>query len=324
MNSTRKLHYLKAWGKNLFGLQALSAILSSFGALWLLVEMSAFFFQNTQLPDVLRSFWFVFAAAGSMLAAVICRPKLSVSCRLTGRDTFIEIAVGDLFDFSGALIIGSNTTFDTHVSRQLISEKSVQGSFTRKYYGDEAQLEAEIAKGLGDLRHQVLQGNRVGKSNRYPMGTVVRLSPKERTAYFVAIAHLNEHGAASSSFDNLKESLAKLWVFIGQCGPKETLVMPVLGTGFCRLPQPREEVVREIIQSFVAACAEVTFCDKLTIVLSPDDVEKHAIEFHELGLYLQHVTKYTCFNARNGSKAVGTPVLPRAIPDEGLDRIPAG
>lgn len=303
----RFYYYLRAWLRNLISVKAFSAILSSFGVLWLAVEIAAFFFAGTTIPDTIRHLWLVFGVAGLLAAVWLCRPRLMVSHKLNGRDVTIEIAVGDLFSFSGALVIGSNTTFDTRISRELISNRSVQGIFTEKYYGDETLLNTEVASGLSDVPYQDLQGNRVGKTKKYPLGTCIRLNPKQRTAYFLAIADINEHGVASGTFEGLKECLAQLWVFVAQRGSKESLVMPVLGTGFSRLPQTREEVIRETIKSFVAACSERTFADKLTVVITPHDIAKHRISIEELGSFLRHECSYTTFSTNN-QRAVGTPI----------------
>jgi len=83
--------------------------------------------------------------------------------------------------------------------------------------------------------------------------------------------------------------------------------MPVLGTGFGRLRQTREEVVREIIKAFVAACSEMTFADKLTIVISPQDMLKNNISLEELGLFLRHECTYACFST-DAQAQTGTPV----------------
>jgi hypothetical protein len=71
--------------------------------------------------------------------------------------------------------------------------------------------------------------------------------------------------------------------------------MPVLGTGFSRLPETREQVVREIVKSFVAAYSDCVFADRLTIVLSPKDVADHKMSLAELGAFLEHVCFYTEF-----------------------------
>jgi hypothetical protein len=307
MTLWRCYHHVKAWLRNLLSMQALSVVLSSFGTLWLLVEIATFFVADTKAPNAIRHAWPLFALVGLLIAVLRCRPHLTVSHKLNGRDVTIEIAVGDVFSFPGALIIGSNATFDTLISRELISERSVQGIFTKKYYGDATQLDAELSSNLRDVAGENLQGRRIGKAKKYPIGTCVRVNPKQRTGYLLAIAEINEHGVASGNFNDLKESLAKLWEFVGRRGSKEPLIMPVLGTGFSRLPQTREEVVREMIKSFVAACSEMTFADKLTIVIAPYDMEKYSISLDELGSFLRHVCSYTVFSTGK-QPAVGTPV----------------
>lgn len=295
-----------SWVRNLLSVRAVTAILSAFGTLWLLVEITAFFFQTTTVPDWLRDHWWLFAILGVGIAAARCWPKTSVAYNLNGRDVSVEIAVGDVFTFTGALVIGSNTTFDTRVSPTLIAANSVQGKFTKMYYSDEAQLDSELAAGLVGVRSEQLQGQRQGKAVRYPIGTTVRLNPKGRRAYFVAIADINEHGVAEGSFEKLRVALAELWVHVGSRGLKEPLIMPVLGTGFTRLSQTRAEVVREIVKSFVAACSERVFVDRLTIVISPTDMTKHRLSLDELGAFLNHMCIYTDFSG--GSRnAAGIP-----------------
>lgn len=303
----QRLRYtLEAWLRALFSARAAAAVLSAFGALWLVVEITAFFFQSTAVPQWLRDHWWIFAIIGGATAIMRCRPHTAVAQKLNGRDVTVEIAIGDVFSFDGALIVGSNTTFDTRVAPTLIAESSVQGAFTRRYFADETKLDVEIAAGLEAGKAQHLPGTRQGKSARYPIGTVVRINPKGRTAYFVAIADINEHGVAEGSFERLRISLAELWVYVGSRGLKERLVMPVLGTGFSRLPQTREQVVREIVKSFVAACSERVFADRLTIVISPKDVVEHKISIDELGAFLGHVCFYTEFSSGTQG-ALGAP-----------------
>jgi len=299
------LYLAKAWFKNLFSLRATTAWLSAFGTLWLLVEITTFFFSDvklfgtTNIPDNIRRLWPLFFIAGIALAAFEARPRSSVSSKLNGRDISIRIVIGDLFLQPGAMVIGSNTTFDTRISNNLISERSVQGLFTKKYYDDERQIEAELTVALQNVPSTALLGTRVGNSLRYEIGTCAAVHPKGRTAYFLAIAHVNEHGVCSAKFEDVKEGLAKLWVFIGSRGSKERIVMPVIGTGFARLAETRTEVIHEIIKSFVAACSERTFCEDLTIVISPSDATKYSISLKELEAFLDHECKYTAFSTGN-------------------------
>ena len=295
------------WVRNLISVRAITAVMGSFGALWLVVEITDFFLKETTLPATLRGYWWLFALVGVIIACAKCRPQMSVAHKLNGRDVTVEIAIGDVFSFPGALIVGSNTTFDTRISPQLIAEDSVQGIFTKSYYADEAQLDNELLVGLGNIDFEQLQGVREGKAKKYPVGTAVRLDRKNRRAYFLAIADINEHGVAKGSFDMLRISLAELWVYVGSRGLKEPIVMPALGTGFSRLTQTREEVVREIVRSFIAACSERVFTDRLTIVLSPKDVAGQHISLDELGSFLKHHCVYTEFS-ENRHYGVGVPV----------------
>lgn len=302
-----KTYYLKSWLLNLISLELMSAFLGAFGSLWLAVQIATFFAKGTGVPDGIRHAWPLFAMAGLGIAAYRRRPHLLVSQKLSGRDVTIEIAIGDIFSFSGAIIVGTNTTFTTRISHELISEHSVQGIFTRTYYRDETQLDEELCSQLGGVPCEKLQGKQACKTNKYPLGTCVRLDTKGRVGYFIAIAEINKHGVASCTFDGLKDSLAELWVYIQEHGAKGSLVMPAVGTGFGRLTQTREEVIREIIKSFVAACSERTFADKLTIVITPRDVAKYRISLDGLGSYLQHGCTYTPF-ASGDRAAIGTPI----------------
>ena len=159
-----------------------------------------------------------------------CRDMLSVSHRLDETDISIEIRVDDIFSLTGAFIISTNTTFDTDMSKGLISEESLQGQFTKKYYDGEEYLDLDLGNVLKD-QECIVDENKPKKQKRYAIGTVVKVFPKKQLVYLVAIADLNQHGVASSSLDNVRESLRKLWSYIANQGGFDRLVMPILGTG---------------------------------------------------------------------------------------------
>ena len=91
-------------GAHLFSMSALTALLNAFGALWLVVEIADFFFRDTTIPARLQALWWLFALSGVGNAFWRCRPRTSVAHRLAGRDVTVEIAVGNVFSFPGAMI----------------------------------------------------------------------------------------------------------------------------------------------------------------------------------------------------------------------------
>jgi len=305
MTAARVFYYSQTLLKNFLSLKGVTATLSSLGVLYTVLKCADYF--NIAKQSAIQPYWWAFLGGGIVGAIWICRPKLSSVCQLKDRDISIEIAIGDLFAFDGALIVGTNTTFDTQISRELIDATSVQGQFTTKYYGDHTSLDNELDGKLNGIDYETLTGKRKGKSDRYPIGTAVKVQPKDRTGYFLAICDINEHGTASGRFEELQQALLQLWIFIGSHGAKEQLVMPVLGTKFMRLKPSRQVVTQEIIKSFIAACAEKTFCEKLTIVLHEKDVLDNKIDFDALGRYLQHVCVYTEFSAATAER-MGTAV----------------
>jgi hypothetical protein len=302
---------LKLMAEELISLKAiptiLEAFLAAFGSLWLLVEIITYFSETSRIPELLSGSWYLFLLAGLLIVVVQHIPTLSYGCKLNNRDTYIELVIGDLFKYEGDLIIGSNTTFDTRISHDLISEKSIQGQFTKKYYGDGSKLDKEIITELQEITPEILSEKRIGNNKKYPIGTVVKLNPEVgRTAYMVAIAHINEYGTARGTIEELMQALPCLWTFISRRGLKGKIVMPIIGSGFARLSVPREKIVHEILKSFVAACSESTFCDRLTIVINPYDIDNNEINMDELEKYLYHTCKYAQF--ASNSQQTGVPV----------------
>lgn len=292
MTASYAKNYAGRWIKNLWSVLTIRALFEAFGGLWTLTEIANYFLSQANDESKTHYSWPWFLLVGFLYAAWRRRPQTRIAHKLNGQDITIELVVSDIFDLSGSLIVGSNTTFDTKVSPQLISKTSVQGQFTEKYYSDSTQLDVELDAALRGLQYETIPDSRTGKRNRYPLGTCVRLNPRDRVAYFIAIAEINPHGVASSHFEDLQSSLPKLWGFIATRGLKEDLLMPVLGTGFSRLPVTREAVIREVILSFLAACSERTFCDKLTIAIAPQDLAKNKLPLEDLGDFVRHHCRY--------------------------------
>ena len=291
--------YWKWWTRSR-GIRRLGGtLLRSLGLFWPPVAMSAFFFP-AWVP-VLQNRLFIagFFIIALAVAFYLSRPKLRVSERLNDRDVEIEVRADDIFRLPGALVVGTNTTFDTNSA--VIDQSSIQGKFTERYYSDIQQLDRDICAALtgSEPEGTVDAADPARRRARYSMGQVALVSPKDRRAYLLAIAELNEFGNAVGTFDGVEKALTNLWTFVAERGPKEDVLVPVLGTGFSRVTARREEVVRAIIDSFMAACHGKVFCEKLTIVVWLADLAKHEFDLEEVGQYLEHVCRYTPYSPAN-------------------------
>jgi hypothetical protein len=282
-----------------------AALLGAFGALWLIASILNFF--DAPAGRSLQNHWGLFLALGLFSALAVNWPRLRTSSQLQNRDVTIELRVGDMFKMPGAFVIGAATTFETRIIDGLISPRSVQGQFTGQFYDSDSHLEADIRTALNGVQPE----RYIWRDNRqipvYPIGTVARVVTRGRRAYFLAYTTLNDNGVAQGTFEDIKNSLPRLWEFLSTRGDFERIVMPVLGTAFARMPEPRHVIIREIVKSFVAACSSLRPTEALTIVVPYSDYSANKVDLGELERYVEHVCKYTEFQTANATGA-GVPL----------------
>ena len=277
-------HWKRSWKG------AWTAFWSTLGIVWTTLRILTHYLP--QAADAVP--WWLLVSPAVVSAAWAYWPILSVRCRLHGRDVWMEIRVDDILNVEGAIVVSTNSTFETRISDGSISRQSLQGQYTEKYYKNREQdLARDLRASLRGVEPLPLRDDQPRNQPEYDIGTVATVRRGDRTAYMVAVATLDEHGTARSSRDSILQALVRLWHYIGQRGELEPLAVPVVGTGRSRVLIQREEVIREIIDSFVAASSEKRFCDELVVVISGEDYHKYQIDLQELGSYLHHLCRYT-------------------------------
>lgn len=295
----------------LFSFSAIaSAVLQSLGILWLVVEPIVFFLPD--LAPALRGLWWLFLFGGLSWGAYRGWPRLSVSCQISETDAVVEVKVCDVFDCKGAVVVGSNTTFDTSLEDGTISPSSTQGQFTTRFCaGRTVELDAQLVEALREEPFQTRRSKRYGNANEYPMGTVAQVIFKDKVGYFVAIARLNSAKVAESTREEVLDTLPKLWEFIRKRGTLGRIAMPVVGSGHARVNAKREDLIREIVKSFVAAAKVGYFCERLVISIAPSDFSEQIVDLRALEDFL----KYECVYAHvpgSASHLRGAPASLRA------------
>ena len=213
-------------------------LFGSAGALWLVVEVVSYFAPNFS-PEI-KTWWWLLFIVGLVVALFRAQPLLRACHKLEGRDILFEIVVGNIWTMEGEVVISATTTFDT--DRSLIASDSLQGQFTKKYYTSSDHLAYDLKAELE--RNQGRAVSRAGlKLTEYPVGTVVRVKTPQRAVYLLALTHLNDHGNASASIEDLRVALPRLWEYISERGNFTSLLVPIIGGGRARISISRNILV---------------------------------------------------------------------------------
>jgi hypothetical protein len=269
--------------------KTLNAVLGTLGIIWLLVEITSYFSQN--LSNFFKAHWFWLLIFGIIWIIYENWPKTEFCYKLNDRDIWVQISIGNLFDYKGHLVIPINTSYDTFLEGDLIASTSTQGQFTIKYFKESRHLDQDITTALaGEEPTSRLPHKNRGNQYRYEIGKVLKLKlENDKYAFLLAISDMNNNGVAETNFDNIQMSLASLWSFVSINGESGQINIPIIGTGRGRLIDSREKVIRAIINSFISATTETErrFCDKLNIVIYPKDFSTHQIKINELTRYLE-------------------------------------
>ncbi|WP_334191165.1 macro domain-containing protein (plasmid) [Synechococcus elongatus PCC 11801] len=284
------------WLHTVFSRKTIDYFFSLLGKFWL-----AFNITSAVWPSIKSYTYNYYLIVGFIIVTFLyaSRPHLSIVSNVKNCDMKIEIHIGDIFDFSGAYVIPTNTTFDVDISTGIISSQSLQGQFASRLYNNNFQdLDNDLECALNGINYKELSDNRIGKKKKYPIGTIAQIRKSDKVFYMVAIANLNSYGAIENAgFADIQDSLLELWNKVGSAGNIDPLVIPLIGSLRCRLKEPRIEFVKEIVNSYSKACVNKKLCEKLIIVISTEDYKKHEIDTNQLEEYLNCKCKFPEFSA---------------------------
>jgi len=251
-------------------------ILTAFGALWLFIEVFDFF-GGEAVSFWLKEKWWIFLIVGVTFAVIESIPKKRFVFPITGRDCKIEVVVGDIFKQKGPIVVGTNT--ELVVDEEIISPKSIQGQFCKRYYKNYKALNEYFEKEIG--------------KQPVDFGDTVKVEGSGKVAYFCAVAELNEHGVAHSTNDNIFKALSGLWDYLANHADKDIINVPILGSGLSRVDAPRELLAHEIIKSFLAALSQFSnFCDGIRLVIYAKDIREHQFDLNKFLTFVGALSKY--------------------------------
>ena len=264
--------------------------LSVFAIIWTLVDFAVFFFSKNANQPWKPPVWIVLSV-GILIAVWNCRPRLSRKVWLKDQDVSINLVVDNMFNRREATVIIPVNTLFLH---EHVDDKAIQIQYRNKFFEDIVSFERILQDQLQNEPHQIITYKNK-QIRKYPAGTVVRIeTPKQKikAAYLVATADLNEHGRATPDRILKQKALTSLWDYIAKKGSKESIVIPIIGSGRGRINVTRFELIHDIVNSFLEVIRECKFTEELTIVIDPKAFIRHEYSLDEIEEYLKYVAKY--------------------------------
>jgi hypothetical protein len=270
-------------------------VAGALGLFTIAIELVEFFPALDALKEVLRQKWVFWLVLGcSFVAALVFnRPRRSFRFNLNGRDAELELYIGNIENLKISWVVPINSEFDVYLGGSVSSAASVKALTVRKHFdGDHTRLKSLIQT---ELRRTSYAAEKV--DGKYKMGTVVpvEISDRSRRFYFVVNSHKQNDRRVRTDAESFYAALNGLWTGLSIHGAKEHIAIPLLGTGNGRLSTTRQDVYKEIVRSFLTACAARTFCSRLTIVIHEADIRTYKIDIEELLEFTRLQTRYADF-----------------------------
>lgn len=159
---------------SLFDKKLREEVFQNFGILSTLLSVIVIFVDIPQKWKLLSGIIFLIVLVLIYMYKWYRSNKLqSVTIRIGNSD--IDIKVGDIFRQNGLKVIAFNEYFDTQVDNRIISEKSLNGQFIKKYVTDVTILDKVIAEDRNVKENLLCVNNSrlEGKTSKYQLGTSV-------------------------------------------------------------------------------------------------------------------------------------------------------
>ena len=150
-----KVHWKYTWRKSI------NSFLAALGVVWTVARVAFQYFP--QAAESIFGSWWNVALPALLWSVKESWPVRCVEHRLNFSDIRIEIRIGDVFAVPGAVVVATNTTFDTSVSAEIISPDSLQGQFLDRSYDTEAHLDRDLEASLEGVEFTMLHDDRPRK-----------------------------------------------------------------------------------------------------------------------------------------------------------------
>lgn len=249
--------------------------LEFFGAIWLVVEATAYFSASARLYTE-GNRWSLLAAITLAAALALWRARQPVNMVLPYQHISTHIAIGfaDLFTRqTDHLVIPVNDGFDGSLG-SVVDDLSIHGQFIQKFYHGsqrdfETACDAQLPKSDADA------SGRKSRKRAYPIGTTAALQLEGRKAFLLALSKTDaETLKANADVATMWQALMGLWSCVRNQSNGHSISVPLVGAGQSGVGIEPKHLLHLILLSILVATREGEVCKRITVVLHPDMFEK--------------------------------------------------
>ena len=235
------------------------------GVLFLPVVTLGFFVPSLKPEGLIWFcvFWIVCIALG--IRRVF---RNRISFRVPASDSSFEIKYGDIFDDDGVIVIAVNEYFDGMLGCH-VSETSLHGKFIKDKLGGQSETFIKLTRGaLAGVEPEETVTRCTGECDRYPIGTVARVSINEQCYLLSVLSHTTiSSNKAFASVEDLLTCLAGVWKGVREHSGGRPVRIPLIGSGLSGIGLPEKVLTGIIVTSFICHTKKEKVADKVTLVL---------------------------------------------------------
>lgn len=261
------------------------------GAVNMVLTFAARILPKDTIPPITISGILLILFGCMVLAFFITTPMTKISYKIEGLDVRITVAIGNVFEGNGDLVLSCNTAFDTSESG-LLSNGCLRAQYQKRFYSDNvASLDNAIESALNGVESQSIPPAFNGaKSRKYPVGTIATVCPKKDSrTFFVAFSEMSNKGRKNTTAKNFRVGLNCLWEKLNESTDNKLIKMPVLCSGESNLQKSREEIIKNIVFSYVNFVKEYKLRRSLSICIHPNDLKDSDLDMYSIEKFIELV-----------------------------------
>jgi len=189
----------------------------------------------------------------------------------------VIIKCGDLFSEEGLKAISFNEYFDTIVDDKIISSKSLNGIFIKRFFSNNINelndyliRNSDSSDIIGDGFVRI-QG---GKNIKFKLSTIIVYNDFLLTAF----AKFDQYDKATLTMPEYIEFLINFWDRVNRVYAQKNVSVPIFGSGITRIKEHKnigdEDLLKIMLWTFRLSEMKFKYPAKLTIVIHEDKMDE--------------------------------------------------